>query len=65
MKPAFEGMRDKGMMFALPVATEVGMLFYRKDLFEKHGVKVPATMDELEQAAKTLTIKGADGKVEV
>jgi multiple sugar transport system substrate-binding protein len=65
MKPAFEGMRDKGMMFALPVSTEVGMLFYRKDLFEKHGVKVPATMDELEQAAKTLTIKGADGKVEV
>lgn len=65
MKPAFDGMRDQGKMFALPAGTEVGMLFYRKDLFEKHGVKVPTTLDELEQAARSLTIKGADGKVEV
>lgn len=65
MRPALEGMKDKGTIFALPAGTEVGMLFYRKDLFEKHGVKVPATLDELEQAAKKLTLKGPDGKVEV
>jgi multiple sugar transport system substrate-binding protein len=62
---ALQGTQHKGAMFALPYGAEVGMLFYRKDLFQKHEVKVPATLAELEEAAKRLTLKGADGKVEV
>ena len=38
-------------------------LHIRKDLFEKHNVKVPTTMAELEDAAKKLTIdEDGDGK---
>jgi multiple sugar transport system substrate-binding protein len=42
------------------------LLFYRKDLFEKYGVKVPKTMDELEEAAKKLTLDtNGDGKIDI
>ena len=36
-------------------------VWYRKDLFEKAGLKVPQSWDELLQAAKTLTRPAADG----
>jgi multiple sugar transport system substrate-binding protein len=62
---ALQGVRHKGTIFALPWGAEVGMLFYRKDLFQKHEVKVPTTLAEVEEAAKRLTLKGADGKIEV
>jgi multiple sugar transport system substrate-binding protein len=62
---ALQGVRHKGTIFALPWGAEVGMLFYRKDLFQKYEVKVPTTLAELEEAAKKLTIKGADGKIEI
>jgi multiple sugar transport system substrate-binding protein len=62
---ALQGVKYKGTMFALPWGAEVGMMFYRKDLFQKHEVKVPTTLAELEEAAKKLTLKGADGKIEV
>jgi multiple sugar transport system substrate-binding protein len=38
--------------FGLPVAASARMLFYRKDLFEKAGVKPPASWEELLDAAK-------------
>jgi multiple sugar transport system substrate-binding protein len=62
---ALQGVRHKGTIFALPWGAEVGMLFYRKDLFQKHEVKVPTTLAEVEEAAKRLTLKGADGKIEI
>jgi multiple sugar transport system substrate-binding protein len=62
---ALQGVRYKGTIFALPWGAEVGMLFYRKDLFQKHEVKVPTTLAEVEEAAKKLTLKGADGKIEI
>ena len=41
-------------------------LHIRRDLFEKHDVKVPTTMAELEDAAKKLTIdEDGDGKPEI
>lgn len=63
--PVLNGNKYKGTMIAVPWGTEVGILYYRKDLFEKHRVKVPTTLSELEDAAKKLTLKGPDGKVEV
>jgi multiple sugar transport system substrate-binding protein len=62
---ALQGVRYKETIFALPWGAEVGMLYYRKDLFQKHEVKVPTTLAELEEAAKRLTLKGADGKIEI
>ena len=36
-----------GSLFGLPSGSETSVLMYRKDLFEKHDIKVPETYDEL------------------
>ncbi len=47
-------------------SAQAQLLHIRKDLFEKHNVKVPTTMAELEDAARKLTIdEDGDGKPEV
>jgi multiple sugar transport system substrate-binding protein len=45
-------------------SAQAQVLHIRKDLFAKHHVRVPATMAELEVAAKALTIKDKSGNVE-
>lgn len=40
-----------GSLFGLPQGSETSVLMYRKDIFEKHGIKVPETYDELLAAA--------------
>lgn len=40
--------------YGFPVYGESTFLMYRKDLFEQYGVKVPGTMTELKEAAKTI-----------
>ncbi|HEY3365775.1 MAG TPA: sugar ABC transporter substrate-binding protein [Symbiobacteriaceae bacterium] len=42
----------KQATFGLPVAASARMLFYRKDLFDKAGLKAPTNWDELLDAAK-------------
>ncbi|NRB32851.1 MAG: extracellular solute-binding protein [Rhizobiaceae bacterium] len=36
-----------GSLFGIPYGSETSILGYRKDIFEKHGLKVPETYDEL------------------
>ena len=36
-----------GSLFGLPSGSETSVLMYRKDIFEKHGLKVPESYDEL------------------
>lgn len=43
-----------GKLYGLPIYSEVTILYYRKDLFKKHGVEVPDTLAELTAAAKKL-----------
>lgn len=41
-----------GILTGIPIVTEQEIIYYRKDLFAEHGIKVPTTMEELEEAAK-------------
>ncbi len=43
-----------GRLVGLPAFTDAGVLFYRKDLLQKYGQKVPTTWQELTQAAKVV-----------
>ncbi len=57
-KEHFPGMVANNMvgnrLVAMPWFTDAGLLYYRKDLLEKHGAKVPATWDELAASAKKI-----------
>jgi multiple sugar transport system substrate-binding protein len=53
-KKAMEGNLYDGRLIALPLHQNTSMLYYRKDLFEKHKLKVPQTLQELEETAKKL-----------
>ena len=49
-KHPYEG----GALYALPYVGNSQLFFYRKDLFEKHQLKQPATWDDVLTAAKTI-----------
>jgi len=43
-----------GKLYALSAFTDAQFMYYRKDLLEKHGAKVPKTWDELVQTAQRI-----------
>lgn len=43
-----------GELYALPHTVIGGMLFYREDLFEEHGIEPPQTTDEILAAAEKI-----------
>src|SRR3546814_11094400 len=43
-----------GRLVAMPWFTDAPLLFYRADLLEKYGLDVPATWEDLTEAAKTI-----------
>lgn len=49
-----------GKVVGVPVITEREVLYYRKDLLQAAGIKVPTTMDELQAAAKTISASSPD-----
>jgi len=54
------GIRD-GKPYFVPLVIEWQVLFYRKDLLQAAGLNVPATFDELENAARILNRDGVAG----
>ena len=53
-KSAVNAVTVDGVVMASPIVGEWTTLFYRKDLFEKAGLKPPTTLEEMEAAAKKL-----------
>lgn len=43
-----------GKLVAMPLYTDAGVLFYRRDLLEKHGVPVPETWEDMTAAARKI-----------
>ncbi|MEV5431054.1 extracellular solute-binding protein [Streptomyces sp. NPDC052701] len=57
-----EQARYEGKTYGVPFTTDTLALVYNKELFEKAGVEVPRTWDELKKAAATIKDKtGVDG----
>lgn len=52
---------ETGDLYALPYVGNSQLFFYRKDLFEKHNLKEPATWDDVLTAAKTIDERERNG----
>ena len=54
-KPLVQGISTyKDKLIGVPFDIPIFILMYRKDLFDKHGLKVPTTMDEYMNVVKAL-----------
>lgn len=51
---------SNGSLYSECISCTGGVLIYRKDLFEKHGIKAPETTDDVMEAAKLLKEKEPD-----
>lgn len=50
-----EGMSfGDGKMYTLPISKSTEVLYYNKTFFEKHGLKVPTTWDEMEAVCRKI-----------
>src|SRR3954468_18282701 len=55
---ASTSMRTDKQVYAVPFASQTLGLFINREIFDKYGLKAPATWDELLQVSKTLKDKG-------
>lgn len=53
-QPIVKNNTVNGKLLFIPWFTDAGLLYYRKDLLEKYGQKVPTTWQELAAAAKAV-----------
>ncbi|MDX2242543.1 MAG: ABC transporter substrate-binding protein [Leptolyngbyaceae cyanobacterium bins.302] len=53
-----EGSRYEGKLYRLPMRSDVGLLYYRKDLLEEAGFQPPETFDDLMKISKALQQQG-------
>jgi multiple sugar transport system substrate-binding protein len=59
-------LRYEGQWYGLPAACHLGVYVYRKDLFDKYGLKAPESWDDQLEIAKKLTIdENNDGTPEI
>ena len=52
---------QSGALYALPYVGNSQLFFYRKDIFEKHNLKEPATWDDVLAAARTISERETTG----
>ncbi|MFD9207222.1 ABC transporter substrate-binding protein [Streptomyces sioyaensis] len=62
LPPVVDTATFRGRLYAVPYVTNAGLLYYRKDVLDREGVRPPRTWAELRQLAKTVAPKyGLDG----
>lgn len=54
MAPPMESVTYRGRLWGVPMFTDLGVLFYRKDLLEKYGYRPPRTWEELAVQARRI-----------
>lgn len=54
-KNALDALTIDGKLYGIPYNVNVRLLLYRKSVFEKYGLEVPATWDELVETAAWIT----------
>jgi multiple sugar transport system substrate-binding protein len=52
-----------GKLYAYPSTSDGGLLYYRKDLLDKYGLKPPTTFDEMKAACDTIQAGEKDPKL--
>jgi multiple sugar transport system substrate-binding protein len=57
---AWDQVTFDGRVYGVPIDIEPMVMFYRRDLFEQHGIAVPRTWPEFEQAARDLKAANPD-----
>lgn len=53
-----EGRRYKGKLYAIPMRSDVGMLYYREDLLKEAGFNPPESFEDLVKISQSLQQKG-------
>ncbi|MEE1931410.1 ABC transporter substrate-binding protein [Streptomyces sp. TRM 70351] len=62
LPPVVETATYRGRLHAVPYVTNAGLLYYRKDVLEREGVRPPRTWAELERQARSIAPRyGLDG----
>ena len=60
-KPIIDNLTDgEGRLVGMPLFTDAGLLYYRKDLLDKHGFAPPETWADLERIARVILEREAD-----
>jgi multiple sugar transport system substrate-binding protein len=54
LEAPLEAGRYRGRLYRVPVRTDVGLLYVRRDLLERAGLAAPESFDDLSNAARTL-----------
>jgi len=63
LKPTIDSATYFGKMYAYPSTSDGGLLYYRKDLLDKYGLKPPTSFDEMKAACDKITAGEKDSKL--
>jgi multiple sugar transport system substrate-binding protein len=63
LKAAVDSATYFNKLYGLPYTSDGGLLYYRKDLLDKYGLKPPTTFDEMKAACDKITAGEKDSKL--